>query len=117
MVRQANSHRHGREPKPPTQRLVGFLDAYVGKVNRRISNSPYLTEIRTYARHESILQDVYKKLEGRFLTLLQSYLFSVPNAVRPRFYDGQSGTRPIQVMFTPPLRARAYSAARRKLSR
>ena len=45
------------------------------------------------------------------------YLFSVPNAVGPRFLDRQSGTRSIQVMFTPPLCARAYSAARRKLLR
>ncbi|SIO58850.1 transcriptional regulator, TetR family [Singulisphaera sp. GP187] len=60
------------EPRPPTEQLVGFLDAYVGKFSRHISQTPEAAQV--LRSHKSILTEVGKSFDARLLTLLQSAL-------------------------------------------
>jgi AcrR family transcriptional regulator len=60
------------EPNPPSQRLLGFLDAYVGKVCRHQANVPWAAEfVRVY---ETTLKEVEAAFEARFRSELRSAL-------------------------------------------
>ena len=60
------------EARPPAERLVAFLDCYVGETQRMIAQSPHVAELT--ASKEAIAAAAYEAHDGRMASLLTGLL-------------------------------------------
>jgi AcrR family transcriptional regulator len=61
-----------RDAKPLTERIVAFLDCYVGKTHRLAAQSPHVAELA--ASKEAIATATYEGLDRRMRSLLKGLL-------------------------------------------
>ena len=60
------------DAKPPAERIVAFLDCYVGKTHRLVAQSPHVAELAE--SKEAIASAAYEGLDRRMRSLLKGLL-------------------------------------------